>query len=73
MVKLLLLLALTCLGISAIIWTLIKLYYFIRKESSNELAMIEYHKRELIEHENILETQIIKLENLTKKDRINEE
>lgn len=73
MIKLLFLLALTCLAISAIVWTLIKLYYFIRKESSNELAMIEEHKRELIEHENILETQIIKLENLTKKDKTNEE
>lgn len=73
MIKLLFLLALTCLAISAIVWTLIKLYYFIRKESNNELAMIEEHKRELIEHENILEAQLIKLENLTKKDRINEE
>jgi hypothetical protein len=55
------------------IWSLIKLYYFIRKESSNELAIIEEHKRGLIEHENILETQIIKLETLNEKDRINEE
>lgn len=68
MVKLLFLLALTCLAISVMVWSLIKFYYFIRKESSNELAMIEEHKRELIEHENILETQLIKLENLTKKD-----